>query len=87
MTETIVNFFIEFFSSVNKNFLVFIVSMLPIIELRGGLIAASILHIDFIKAFIICFVGNILPVPFILLLIEKIYPSTKDKWYGYQLTN
>ena len=79
MTETIVNFFIEFFSSVNKNFLVFIVSMLPIIELRGGLIAASILHIDFIKAFIICFVGNILPVPFILLLIEKIFELLK-KW-------
>ena len=73
MTESIVNFFINLFSGLNKNILVFIVSMLPIVELRGGLIAASILHIDFIKAFIICFIGNILPVPFILLLIEKIF--------------
>lgn len=79
MTETLVNFFIELFAGINKNILVFIISMLPIIELRGGLIAASILHIEFIKAFIICFIGNILPVPFILLLIEKIFELLK-KW-------
>lgn len=79
MTETIVNFFIELFSGINKNILVFLVSMLPIVELRGGLIAASLLHVEFIKAFIICFIGNILPVPFILLLIDKIFDLLK-KW-------
>lgn len=79
MTETLVNFFIEIFGSINKNILIFIVSMLPIIELRGGLIAASLLHVNFIQAFIICFIGNILPVPFILLLIEKIFELLK-KW-------
>ena len=79
MTETLVNFFIDLFSGINKNFLVFIISMLPIVELRGGLIAASILKIEFVKAFIICFIGNILPVPFILLLIEKIFDLLK-KW-------
>ena len=79
MTETLVNFFIDLFTGVNKNILVFIVSMLPIIELRGGLIAASILDIEFIKAFIICFVGNIIPVPFILLLIDKIFNFLR-KW-------
>ena len=79
MTETVVNFFIDLFNGLNKNILVFIVSMLPIVELRGGLIAASILKIEFFKAFIICFIGNILPVPFILLLIEKIFELLK-KW-------
>jgi len=79
MTEMVVDFFIDLFSGINKNILVFIVSMLPIVELRGGLIAASILHVEFIKAFIICFIGNILPVPFILLLIEKIFDLLK-KW-------
>lgn len=79
MTETIVNFFIELFSGINKNILVFLVSLLPIVELRGGLIAASLLHVEFIKAFIICFIGNILPVPFILLLIDKIFDLLK-KW-------
>ena len=79
MTETIVNFFIELFGGINKNILIFIVSMLPIIELRGGLIAATLLEVKFIQAFIICFIGNILPVPFILLLIEKIFELLK-KW-------
>jgi len=79
MTESLVNFFIEVFGGLNKNILIFIVSLLPIIELRGGLIAASILEVEFIKAFIICFIGNILPVPFILLLIEKIFDFMK-KW-------
>lgn len=79
MTEAIVNFFIGLFSGINKNVLIFIVSMLPIVELRGGLIAASILNVEFIKAFIICFIGNIIPVPFILLLIESIFKLLK-KW-------
>ena len=79
MTESLVNFFIEIFGGINKNILIFIVSLLPIIELRGGLIAASILGVDFLKAFVICFLGNIIPVPFILLLIEKIFDLMK-KW-------
>jgi len=79
MTETLVSFFIELFTGINKNILIFIISMLPIVELRGGLIAASILDVEFIRAFIICFIGNILPVPFILLLIEKIFELLK-KW-------
>lgn len=79
MTEIVVDFFINIFNGINKNILIFIVSMLPIVELRGGLIAASILNVSFIRAFIICFIGNILPVPFILLLIEKIFNLLK-KW-------
>lgn len=51
----------------------FIVSMLPILELRGGLIAAKLMNIEFFKAFAICFVGNMLPIPFILLFIRKIF--------------
>ncbi len=79
MTESLVNFFIELFGGINKNILVFIISMMPIIELRGGLIAASLLGINFTKAFIICYIANILPIPFILLLIDKIFELLK-KW-------
>ena len=45
---------------------VFIISLLPILELRGGLIAASLLHLNPIVSYIICIIGNVLPVPFIL---------------------
>ena len=51
---------------------VFIISLLPVLELRGGLIAASLLDIEWYRAFIFCFLGNMLPIPFILLFIRKI---------------
>lgn len=50
----------------------FIVSMIPILELRGGLIVASLLQVPYVKALIYCVIGNIIPIPFILLFIEKI---------------
>lgn len=55
----------------------FIVSMLPVLELRGGLIAAKILDVDFARAFIICFLGNMLPIPFILFFIRRIFGFLK----------
>lgn len=58
--------------------IVFIISLFPILELRGGLIAASILGIDMWKAIPICIVGNILPIPFILFFIEKIFELLKN---------
>lgn len=52
----------------------FIISLFPILELRGGLLAASpaFLDVPLKKALIACIIGNLLPIPFILLLIEKI---------------
>jgi uncharacterized membrane protein len=55
-----------------KQILVFIISLLPILELRGGLLAAAILGLNAWQSYIICIIGNIIPVPFILLLINKI---------------
>lgn len=46
--------------------------MLPVLELRGGMIAAKLLGVKLAKAFVICYIGNILPIPFILLFIRKI---------------
>ena len=55
----------------------FIVSLLPILELRGGLVAAKLMNVEFVKAFIICYIGNMLPIPFILLFIRKIFNLLK----------
>ena len=57
---------------ISPEWVVFIISMIPILELRGGLIAASILNIPIVKAIPFCVVGNIVPIPFILLFIKKI---------------
>ena len=45
---------------------------MPILELRGGLLAAALIGLDPVPSYIISIIGNILPVPFILLLINKI---------------
>ena len=52
--------------------------MVPILELRGGLLAASVLNINITRALWICIIGNIIPVPFILLLITPIFNWLKQ---------
>lgn len=65
---------VDFFGSkIPNEITVFIISLFPVLELRGGLIAARILNMDVLKAFIFCYVGNMLPIPFILLFIRKIF--------------
>jgi uncharacterized membrane protein len=51
----------------------FFMSMLPVVELRGGLIYASASGIPFWEAFLVCCLGNILPVPFILFFLRKVF--------------
>ena len=82
MTELFVNFFINSFSGLTslkygKELIIFIISLFPILELRGGLIAAALLDVSFIRSFIICYIGNILPVPFILMFITPLFTKLK----------
>ena len=58
---------------VSGEIIIFIISMIPILELRGGLLAASpaLLNVPILRAIPICIIGNLLPIPFILLLIER----------------
>ena len=58
---------------VSKEPLIFIISLFPILELRGGLLAASLLKVNYRTALPLCIFGNILPIPFILLFIRKIF--------------
>ena len=52
---------------------VFIISLCPLLECRGGLIAASLLKVSIYKAIPLCVLGNIIPIPFILFFIKKIF--------------
>ena len=61
-----------------KEILVFIISLMPVLELRGGLIAAAILGLKAVPSYIICIIGNLLPVPYILLLIQFHLFQSKD---------
>ena len=81
MVKKLVSKLLSMLSGLPEELIVFIISMFPIIELRGGLIAASALDIPMYKAIIICFVGNLIPIPFILLLITPIFAWLKNtKW-------
>ena len=77
MTKKLVEFFIGLFGGIKslafgKEIIAFILSMIPIIELRGGIIAGRALGLSPMPTFILCYIGNILPVPFILCLIKRI---------------
>ena len=70
MVESIVGAIVglfEGFTSIpfGKELVVFIISLMPILELRGGLIAAALLDLNPITSYIISIIGNILPVTFI----------------------
>lgn len=78
MTDSLVQSIVEFFKSwLSPEIIIFLVSLLPILELRGGLIAASILGVPWSIAFPICVIGNMLPIPVILLFIRRIFDFIK----------
>ena len=62
---------------ISRELVIFIISMIPILELRGGLIAASLLQVPITTAIPICIVGNIIPIPFILLFIKQVFKWLK----------
>lgn len=63
---------IDAFQGIPAELLVFFISLLPLLELRGGILAAGLLHVGMGKAFFLCLAGTLLPVPFILLFFRKI---------------
>lgn len=72
MTEKLVEFIIHYASWLNKEMMVFVISLMPILELRGGVLAGYWLGLPLLTTSIIAVIGNILPIPFILFFIEKI---------------
>lgn len=56
----------------NKIIYMFILSMLPILEIRGSMIYALANNINPALAFFLSVIGNILPIPFLILLTQKV---------------
>lgn len=76
--EKIVEMIVDTFGgSVSKEIIVFVVSMIPVLELRGSILAAGFLKMEFLSTFIIAVIGNMLPIPFILVFIDKIFGFLK----------
>ena len=64
---------------IKKYLIVFLVSMLPIIELRGAIPIAEGMGLNIFWYYIIAIIGNILPVPIIYLFARKVLEWGKDK--------
>lgn len=63
-----------------KNYLiVFLVSMLPLIELRGAIPIAESMNLNIWVYYIVAIIGNMIPVPFIYLFARKLLEWGKDK--------
>lgn len=54
-----------------------LISMIPLLELRGSILVGGTLNLPFIQTFIASVIGNMIPIPFILLFIEKIFNQMK----------
>ncbi|MCD7867452.1 MAG: small multi-drug export protein [Clostridiales bacterium] len=59
--------------------IVFLISMLPIIELRGALPYGALFGLPTVPTYIVCIIGNMIPVPFIYLFARRVLEWGKDK--------
>lgn len=64
-----------------KYLLVFFISMVPLIELRGGVPIAVGMGLDYYKALAVCVVANMVPVPLIYFFARKVLHWGADKKY------
>ena len=64
-----------------KYLLIFLVSMVPLIELRGSIVMAVGMDLDFFTALTVSVIGNMLPVPVIYFFARKVLEWGKDKRY------
>ncbi|HCJ08575.1 MAG: small multi-drug export protein [Lachnospiraceae bacterium] len=65
-----------------KNYIIiFLVSMVPLIELRGAIVYAVGFHLPMVQSYIICILGNMIPVPFIFWFARRVLEWGKDKKY------
>ena len=62
-----------------KYLLIFFVSMVPLVELRGSIVMAVGMDLDYWTSLAVCVVGNMLPVPLIYFFARRILEWGQDK--------
>ncbi|MCD8078108.1 MAG: small multi-drug export protein [Lachnospiraceae bacterium] len=77
MATTIIHWFMTMMAGLPNELIVFVVSMVPIVELRGGIICAALLGMNMARGIVFCLLGNMIPVPLILLFITPIFAWLK----------
>ena len=73
----------SYFAGINKALAVFIVSMMPVVELRGAIPFGVSLGLDWREVYILSVIGNTIPVPFIILFFRPLIEyMEKTKLFG-----
>ena len=62
-----------------KYIIVFLVSMVPLVELRGAVPYAIAMGLPVLPSYIIAIIGNMIPMPFIFFFARKVLEWGKDK--------
>lgn len=62
-----------------KYLIIFLISMVPLIELRGAIPYAVGFGLPLLPSYIICIIGNMVPIPIIYLFARKVLIWGKDK--------
>ena len=58
---------------------IFLISMVPIVELRGAVLYSQYLELPILPSYIVCIIGNMIPVPFIYFFARKLLVWGSDK--------
>ena len=66
-------------STLKQYIIIFLISMVPLIELRGAIPYAIGFGLPILPSYIICIVGNMIPVPFIFFFARKVLEWGADK--------
>lgn len=64
---------------IKKYLIIFFISMVPLVELRGAIPFSQGFGLPIIQSYIICIIGNMLPVPIIYLFARKVLEWGADK--------
>ena len=64
---------LQYLAGLPHELIAFIISMVPLIELRGGVIYAAAQGLPIYQTLFLTIAGNILPIPFILIFIKHIF--------------
>ena len=74
--------FLNLLDTIRKKYLyIFLISMVPLIELRGAIPVSQGFQLPLLQSYIVCVIGNMLPVPVIYLFARKVLEWGKDKKY------
>ena len=58
---------------------IFLISMVPLIELRGAIPVSQVMGLPLLQSYIVCIIGNMLPVPIIFFFARKVLEWGADK--------